>query len=40
MVGDDLIDFVQKDLFPYLKAFKNDADSPDTIEYKIGEIFW
>ena len=39
LVGDDLIDFVQKDLFPYLKAFKNDADSPDTIEYKIGAIF-
>jgi hypothetical protein len=26
-------------LFPYLKKFKTSADSPDTIEYKIGEIF-
>ena len=26
-------------LFAYLKKFKSDAESPDTIEYKIGEIF-
>jgi type I restriction enzyme M protein len=26
-------------LFPYLKGFKQSAASPDTIEYKIGEIF-
>lgn len=25
--------------FPYLKTFSADADDPDTIEYKIGEIF-
>jgi type I restriction enzyme M protein len=37
MTGDDLIDFVNIQLFPYLKKFK--SDSPDTIEYKIGEIF-
>jgi len=37
MTGDDLIDFVNIHLFPYLKKFK--SDSPDTIEYKIGEIF-
>jgi type I restriction enzyme M protein len=37
--GDDLKDFVDHKLFPYLKKFKTDADSPDTIEYKIGEIF-
>jgi len=37
--GDDLKDFVDHKLFPYLKKFKADADSADTIEYKIGEIF-
>jgi len=35
--GDDLNDFVNLKLFPYLKKFK--ADEPNTIEYKIGEIF-
>ena len=39
LTGDDLIDFVDQDLFPYLKSFKQQAESPDTIEYKIGEIF-
>lgn len=37
--GDDLKDFVDHNLFPYLKKFKADAISPDTLEYKIGEIF-
>ena len=37
--GDDLRDFVDQKLFPYLKKFKTQAESPDTIEYKIGEIF-
>jgi len=37
--GDDLKDFVDHKLFPYLKKFKADAQSADTIEYKIGEIF-
>ncbi|HRY36272.1 MAG TPA: N-6 DNA methylase [Candidatus Magasanikbacteria bacterium] len=37
--GDDLKDFVNGKLFPYLKKFRADASSPDTIEYKIGEIF-
>jgi type I restriction enzyme M protein len=37
--GDDLKDFVDHKLFPYLKKFKADASSADTIEYKIGEIF-
>lgn len=37
--GDDLKDFVEHKLFPYLKKFKSDAVSPNTIEYKIGEIF-
>ncbi|MCX6304159.1 MAG: N-6 DNA methylase [Bacteroidetes bacterium] len=35
--GDDLKDFVDHNLFPYLKKFK--AEKADTIEYKIGEIF-
>jgi type I restriction enzyme M protein len=39
MTGDDLKDFVDLQLFPYLKKFKQDAASADTIEYKIGEIF-
>src|SRR3989344_2186945 len=37
--GDDLKDFVEHGLFPYFKKFKTDAESPDTIEYKIGETF-
>ncbi len=39
LTGDDLSDFVNIKLFPYLKKFKADAESADTIEYKIGEIF-
>jgi type I restriction enzyme M protein len=39
MTGDDLTDFVNNQLFPYLKKFKASAESADTIEYKIGEIF-
>ncbi|MDB4865346.1 type I restriction-modification system subunit M [Euryarchaeota archaeon] len=39
MTGDDLLDFVNTKLFPYLKGFKQRADSFNTIEYKIGEIF-
>jgi len=39
MTGDDLRDFVNNELFPYLKKFKQSAESSDTIEYKIGEIF-
>lgn len=37
--GDDLLDFVNGKLFPYLQGFKRKATGPDTIEYKIGEIF-
>lgn len=39
LVGDDLIEFINLKLFPYLKNFKKTAPSADTIEYKIGEIF-
>ena len=37
--GPDLIDYVNQKLIPYLRSFKEKATSPDTIEYKIGEIF-
>ncbi len=39
LTGDDLRDFVNGKLFPYLHAFKQKATGPATIEYKIGEIF-
>ncbi len=39
LTGDDLADFVNIQLFPYLKKFKTSAESADTLEYKIGEIF-
>jgi type I restriction enzyme M protein len=39
LTGDDLLDFVNNELFPYLKKFKANATSANTIEYKIGEIF-
>ena len=37
--GDDLKDFVNNELFPFLAKFKSSAASPNTLEYKIGEIF-
>ncbi|MHB8202082.1 MAG: class I SAM-dependent DNA methyltransferase [Desulfomonilaceae bacterium] len=39
VTGDDLRDFVNQKLFPYLHGFKLKASGPNTIEYKIGEIF-
>jgi type I restriction enzyme M protein len=39
LTGDDLRDFVNQKLFPYLHGFKQRASGPNTIEYKIGEIF-
>jgi type I restriction enzyme M protein len=39
LTGDDLRDFVNTKLFPYLERFKQSASGPNTIEYKIGEIF-
>lgn len=39
LTGDDLREFVNKELFPYLAKFKSVATSSDTLEYKIGEIF-
>ena len=38
LVGDDLIDFVNQKLFPYLQGFKERFNA-DTIEYKVGVIF-
>jgi type I restriction enzyme M protein len=39
LTGEPLKDFVDKELFPYFKKFKASADTANTIEYKIGEIF-
>ncbi len=39
LTGDDLRDFVNQKLFPYLHGFKQKATGPNTIAYKIGEIF-
>jgi type I restriction enzyme M protein len=39
LTGDDLTDFVDQKLFPYLQGFTQRATGPDTIEYKIGQIF-
>ena len=39
MTGDDLRDFVIGKLFPYLHGFTAKASGPNTLEYKIGQIF-
>ena len=39
LTGDDLRDWVNTKLFPQLASFKQSADSPNTIQYKVGEIF-
>jgi type I restriction enzyme M protein len=39
LMGDDLVDFVEKALWPCLASFKKSATSPDTLGCKIGEIF-
>ncbi len=39
LTGDDLLEFVNRKLFPYLQGFKERASGTDTVEYKIGEIF-
>ena len=38
LVGQDLLDFVNTELWPYLSKFK-DIYGNDTIEYKVGVIF-
>jgi type I restriction enzyme M protein len=40
LTGPDLVNFVDHKLFPYLASFRNKTDNPNTIEYKIGEIFF
>jgi len=37
--GADLLEFVNKELFPYLKSFKSITENAKTIKYKIGAIF-
>jgi type I restriction enzyme M protein len=39
LTGGDLMDFVDGQLFLYLKGFKQGDDNANIIEYKIGEIF-
>lgn len=39
LTGDDLMEFVNSKLWPYLASFKKTATDPETLEYKIGEIF-
>jgi type I restriction enzyme M protein len=39
LVGEDLIDFVNHQLFPYLKSFKATVENSRSMLYKIGEIF-
>jgi type I restriction enzyme M protein len=38
LTGDDLGDFVNGKLFPYLHGLTQRASGPNTIEYKIGQI--
>lgn len=38
-IGDDLVTFVDRELFPYLASFRQSATGPRTIQYKIGEVF-
>jgi type I restriction enzyme M protein len=37
--GEDLTQFVNSKLFPFLASFKQSAPTANTLEYKIGEIF-
>lgn len=39
MTGDDLVRLVDQNQFPHLALFHYRATGPDTIEYKIGEVF-
>ncbi len=38
--GDDLKEFVNKELFPYLKWFRNADADYHSVRYKIGEIYY
>ncbi|MDD3050472.1 MAG: N-6 DNA methylase [Candidatus Cloacimonetes bacterium] len=37
--GEDLTKYVNEELFPYLKEFKSMTIDPESVKYKIGEIF-
>lgn len=37
--GQDLIDFVNGNLFPYLRTFRAEGKEAASLEYKIGQIF-
>ena len=37
--GEDLLEFVNDELFPYLRLFKNNTENQKSIKYKIGAIF-
>jgi type I restriction enzyme M protein len=39
LTGDDLLEFVNGNLIPYLKSFRISAENSKTLEYKIGQIF-
>ena len=39
MSGNDLRDFANSKLFPHLVSFKQTAENPRSLNYKIGEIF-
>ena len=39
LTGQDLLTFVNDKLWPYLASFKQSSTDPETLEYKIGEIF-
>ncbi len=39
ITGNDLLEFINVKLFPYLKSFKLKAENTNTLQYKIGEIF-
>ncbi|MDC6466989.1 N-6 DNA methylase [Methylophilaceae bacterium] len=39
LTGNDLIEFVNQELFPYLSKFKAEISNLNSVHYKIGEIF-
>ena len=39
MTGEDLLNFVNNKLFPYLRGFRERAQKAESLEYKIGQIF-
>ena len=39
MTGNDLVEFVDNKLFPFLKSLKSTATNTNSLEFKIGEIF-